>query len=100
MKFANINCGLWNENFKLNCSGDFCEDDIVKCGCYTTEKTIKDEYKAEYRAAWANDIVYMCEKHFKHLMAVGNAMGFPVKGERCEPGRVCKNCENENKQEQ
>lgn len=55
------------------------------------------ENPAEYRIAWANEVVYMCEGHFKQLMEIGNAMGWPARGEKCEKGHVCKNCENEAK---
>ena len=50
------------------------------------------ENQAEYRAPWANGIVYMCEKHMEQLIKIGNAMGFPVGAEKCGDGTICKNC--------
>ena len=39
----NTLCGIWDKNFKLNCSGDFSEDDIKSCQCFTSEPSEPSE---------------------------------------------------------
>ena len=50
---------------------------------------------AVFVAAWANEMVYMCEKHMDQLYTIGNAMGCPIQPRLYFGDEKCKNCENE-----
>ena len=56
--------------------------------------------EATYKAAWANEIVYMCDKHMEGLVYMGMSMGSQPVPLPCGPGHNCQNCLRELRKEQ